>query len=351
MEVNDVYRYSALKGDDTIRLIYLQPCDDLEAAIECSLKDARLNNYRDDIGDHYIAISYVWGDVNDTRSILVDEKRLTITASLELALRHVRDTQRVLRVWADGVCIDQKDVHDRNRQVRLMGDVYSIALHTIIFLGLSSPQCDAVMRMISLGVPYEKESTNNSGRSPSGLTASQFATVVEDEIFSRPWFTRVWILQELVLSQNPWLQCGQYRIRWHVFCKYVLSSQPSLWKLKSRAILMDMNESRNKFRTVSVESSQKPEEFMGSSLLKLLQTRRGCDLTDPRDMVYAHLGLVDHEARGKFPIDYDKTVAQVYESIACFYIEFAGLETAFSLVDYIQPEDRPGFLPSWVTDW
>ncbi|KAE9368933.1 HET-domain-containing protein, partial [Stipitochalara longipes BDJ] len=353
MDVDEVYQYSELEGDDAIRLIYLQPCEDLEARIECSLKDAILTEYGEDIGDHYIAISYVWGDKNDRRSILVDGKRLDITASLDSALRHVRDRQRVLRVWADGVCIDQTDVHDRNRQVRLMGDVYSIAQHTIIFLGTSSPECDAVLQLIS----GEARSSGPGGQRSSALIqkSSQlldgYERIVEDEILSKPWFTRVWILQELVLSQNPWLQCGKYRVRWHVFCTRVLSSPFRTWKSNSRAILAGMNESRIKFRTASVESLQTPEEFLGSSLLELLRTRRGCALTDPRDMIYAHLGLVSHEAREGIPVDYDRTVAQVYESIACFYIECAGLKTALSLVDYVQPENRPDHLSSWVTDW
>ena len=208
MDVDEVYQYSKLEGTDAIRLIYLQPCEDLEGGVECSLKDASLIAYGDDIGDHYIAISYVWGDQDDTRSILVDGRPLTITASLDSALRHVRDPRRVLRVWADGVCIDQKDVHDRNRQVRLMGDVYSTAQHTVIFLGASSPECDAVFQLMSSephlsqfcgrieqhsSVPFPKSSRRLDGHERT----------VEDEILARPWFTRVWILQELVLSQNP----------------------------------------------------------------------------------------------------------------------------------------------------
>ncbi len=42
MEIDDVYQYSELTGEDAIRLIHLQPCGDLEAGIECSLKDATL---------------------------------------------------------------------------------------------------------------------------------------------------------------------------------------------------------------------------------------------------------------------------------------------------------------------
>lgn len=91
MEADHVYQYSRLTGKDAIRLIHLQPSGHLESGIVCSLKDATLAEYRDGIADHYVAISYVWGDENDRRSISVDGKPLDITASLECALRHIRD--------------------------------------------------------------------------------------------------------------------------------------------------------------------------------------------------------------------------------------------------------------------
>jgi len=106
MDAHEVYQYSELTGDDAIHLIHLEPCDDLEASVECFLKDTTLAEYRNDIGDHYIALSYVWGDQTDTRSISVDGRRLEITASLDSALRYIRDHQRVLRIWADGFCLD-----------------------------------------------------------------------------------------------------------------------------------------------------------------------------------------------------------------------------------------------------
>jgi hypothetical protein len=352
MEVDDVYQYSELTGKDAIRLIHLQPCEDLEARIECSLKDAILTEYRDDIGDHYIAISYVWGDQNDTRSISVDGKRLEITASLDSALRHIRDDRRVLRVWADGVCINQNDVHDRNRQVRLMGDIYSIAQHTIVFLGLSSPQCNVVLNLISAEAQVSSEELESLSLYDSDyLKDGAFITIVEDEILARPWFTRVWILQELVLSRDPWLQCGKSRVRWHVFCRHLLTGQVSRlpWKSDSRTVLSNMNESRIKFRTSKASCSEKSEEFLGGSLLALLRARRGCALSDPRDMVYAHLGLASKETRDKVFIDYDKTIAQVYWDIACFYTSEAGLYSMLSHVENVQPEERQ--LPSWIPDW
>jgi hypothetical protein len=310
-----------------------------------------LAEYRDDICDHYIAISYVWGDQNDTRTISVDGKRLQITASLDSALRHVRDHRRVLRVWADGVCINQKDVHERNRQVPLMGDIYSTAQHTIIFLGLSSPQCDFVFQSIATGSQPPVQSEERLGTSSQEIPTRQFETIVEDEILSRPWFTRVWILQELVFSQNPWLQCGSSRVRWHMFCNTVLRSEHCSWRPDSRTVLDDMSE---RWIQVRRDRESHPEklnkEAPGKDFFELVCARGGCSLSDPRDMIYAHLGLVDDETRNMVPIDYEKTVAQLYTSMTELYAQWIGIWNVITLFE-VEPELRDPSLPSWVVDW
>ena len=64
------------------------------------------------------------GNETDKREISIDGKKLEITASLDCALRHIRDRHsRMIRIWADGICINQSGVDDRNPQVAQMGSV------------------------------------------------------------------------------------------------------------------------------------------------------------------------------------------------------------------------------------
>jgi hypothetical protein len=80
-------------------------------------------------------LSYVWGDPISTRSIVVDGYSLSITANLDSALRHVRDNEHAIRVWADAICINQSDILERNKQVQQMGLIYSAVQHNITYLG------------------------------------------------------------------------------------------------------------------------------------------------------------------------------------------------------------------------
>ncbi|PMD32104.1 heterokaryon incompatibility, partial [Hyaloscypha variabilis F] len=138
---------------------------------------------------NYTALSYVWGDANDLTTISTDGRPLRITTSLECALRHLRDTKRALNVWADGICINQQDETEKGRQVQQMGRVYETAAHTVIFLGEGNPAANSLLSII--------------------LSHSDDDSPIDDEdrikalnyILQSPWFYRVWIFQELVLSK------------------------------------------------------------------------------------------------------------------------------------------------------
>jgi hypothetical protein len=102
------YEYQPLIEENAIRLIFLQPSQDSSTPIKCSIKHSTLSHYDHELVDHYIALSYVWGDPNDTRTIFVDAKPVKVTTNLASALCHLREQEpgRVLCLWADALCIN-----------------------------------------------------------------------------------------------------------------------------------------------------------------------------------------------------------------------------------------------------
>ncbi|KAH7313178.1 hypothetical protein BKA65DRAFT_412085, partial [Rhexocercosporidium sp. MPI-PUGE-AT-0058] len=122
--------------------------------------------------------------------ISVEGKALNIIATLDSAFRHIRDMTRVIYVWADGVCVNQKGVEDRNTQVGLM------AHHTIIFLGDLTPEIDDAVKIVSQPAGCESSACWIRG---------QFGQFIYEQVMSRLWFSRVWVLQGLVLSSDPWI--------------------------------------------------------------------------------------------------------------------------------------------------
>ncbi|KAL2063788.1 hypothetical protein VTL71DRAFT_5593 [Oculimacula yallundae] len=207
------YQYSPIKKAGTIRLMRLQPSRDIDARIQCHLVNKTLKMCAADLTDHYVALSYVWGDATERKMVSIGLETLDITASLEFALRHIRDRTRVLFVWADGVCIDQSSVEDRNLQVSQMGVVYSTAKKTIIFLGPSSLERGIIMRNISKGKSWTRATDHPSSEEiVVNSDLSTYPDMFEKHIMNAAWFTRVWVLQELILSVDPWVQFGTHRV-------------------------------------------------------------------------------------------------------------------------------------------
>jgi hypothetical protein len=67
--------------------------------------------------------------------MVVDGKVFPLTQSLSDALRAVRLIKRPRRLWADQICINQRDHAERAQQVTLMNTIYKKTNMVLIFLG------------------------------------------------------------------------------------------------------------------------------------------------------------------------------------------------------------------------
>ncbi|KAH7336567.1 heterokaryon incompatibility, partial [Rhexocercosporidium sp. MPI-PUGE-AT-0058] len=154
--------------------------------IHCRLIHIALSECHDDIFKHYTALSYVWGDASQTKAVFINSLPFEITSNLFDALHEIRPEEQSLRLWADAICIDQLNFKERSSQVGLMREIYSYAAFTVIYLGRSNIECDWAFAAV-------RDSCYQLNR--------RFLDVISTQILSRPWFSRVWTFQELVLSR------------------------------------------------------------------------------------------------------------------------------------------------------
>ncbi|KAF7888783.1 hypothetical protein EAF00_009083 [Botryotinia globosa] len=259
-------------------------------------------------------------------------------------------------MWADGICINQSDFEEKNRQVGLMSVIYEVASHTIIFLGETTSETDkmfrSLLRPISSSLTKQIKSGILSNVRASHDTDTfdleskeEIESIVHDlvrHILDMPWFRRIWILQELVLSCDPWVQVGTNRLKWKNFTSLIFESNSkhdSAWaKSPNYDVLDEMCTLRESFVSRTSESSD-PCHY----LLKILHSCRGYGVSDPRDMLYGHLAMFANHTKSKDPkiekfieIDYRKTRAE---------FEF------LSRVEDVDFEERKWDLPTWVPDW
>jgi hypothetical protein len=367
--------YRPLVEADAIRILALNPSSTYWAQLRGSLFETTVSECDSDKIDSFNALSYVWGSSTETKRIEINGKAVLITTSLDLALRDLRDTNRILRLWVDALCIDQSNTEERNQQVSLMGNIYATAQHTIIHLGPSSPEAESVLRKFTLKVPTKRQCAHDI----HNVSSEEENQLVQDHILSRPWFRRVWVLQELVLSKDPWIRCGKVEIRWE---KFYLLLQTSVQKrtqpytpltnsiTDSWGLLKGMNDIRVEALHAKFPCGTPDDELNDRTLLGILSLRRGLGATDARDFVFAHLGLAsdflssqvyDHTFAKKkklhhIPVDYEESCVKVFARVV-FYIFDQNLWWDASLLYHLlsfcedtDPDHRMPNLPSWVPD-
>lgn len=160
--------------------------------VECCLADYSLSGTQK--SHQYEALSYVWGNPNDTQSILVNGHDFQVTQSLYTALLHIRDDQLVRRLWVDAICINQNDDDEKASQIPLMRDIYGYAYRVLVWLGDVADNNDEAFETIRLA----------GEQALYGNTPLQQSTPVSEsnktaclELLRRDWFRRIWIRNHL----------------------------------------------------------------------------------------------------------------------------------------------------------
>jgi len=209
------YQYSALIEPDSIRLVVLYPSRDSESGIECDIIHTRLSATKNN-GNGYTALSYVWGDIKQSHSVSIGpDTQLLIGQNLHCALSHLRRHDRPIRLWVDAICINQFDLTERNHQVEQMRMIYSFAQETVIYLGdqdggnTGYSAWNYLEKHSLWAMNHHHDKDYNIPASFENLT--EFRGGLEDveiDVLRRAWFRRVWVLQEVVVSENVSIQCG-----------------------------------------------------------------------------------------------------------------------------------------------
>src|SRR5947207_131769 len=123
------YWYETLDSHEHIRLLVLEPGQSDEP-LRCDVFQVSIH----DKHAQYEAISYVWGSSDLPSKIITPRGVIFITTSLYHVLRRLRQPESRCILWADAICINQKDNTEKAIQVPLMRDIYENAAQTLICL-------------------------------------------------------------------------------------------------------------------------------------------------------------------------------------------------------------------------
>lgn len=182
--------------EDEIRVLEYDLAGSLESRIvSCRTKILRLADIRCDTTPPYVALSYVWGDAANTRTVVCDLTPTSVTLNLEQALSVIWKAHPSMRLWADAICINQDNIEERSNQVSLMGDIFRLANRVLVILG---PALDGGNRFWNFLESYVARSDFDAPDFEDEL--DQFMqgelnalALGLNDLVHRPWFQRAWV--------------------------------------------------------------------------------------------------------------------------------------------------------------
>lgn len=308
--------YHALDHDKSeFRLVKFE-CPQSDSSGNTLPPQCTVQNFSMDSAPQYKAVSYVWGLRTRSNKIFVHGYRSIVVSDnlYDFVLEHQSYKQSPTPgpttpwLWVDQICINQSNIQEKNHLVAQMGEIFSRALQVLVWLGDGTDGSEHALRVIS-----------RWSRLKMVLEADLYRRCV-DMIAAKPYWSRLWVIQEYALANKAILLCGS-----QTFDAGQLTDI-----LKNTSIFFprygrNIPAGREKFRdflggskSVMVNRlrnlDEPPDEFT-----RELTWVRICDLvadakcSDIRDRIFGILSLVHPHLR--IEVDYQLSAWQIREQI------------------------------------
>ncbi|KAI1085329.1 heterokaryon incompatibility protein-domain-containing protein [Whalleya microplaca] len=339
--------------DDQIRLLELLP-GTLDHELECHLKPVSWTDL-----PSYEALSYVWGVPIFNNPITCDGVVVDITKSLFTALRQLRNEHSTRLLWVDALCINQQDVQEKSVQIQRMRDIYARSSGVAVWLGEESEDSDSAIAFVNeCATKWAKEGkshgvTNEDGKANPFQHIQTFRNGPLRSLLrvvQRPWFSRVWVIQEVALAAHrATVYVGPSSASWSDFadvCDWAVESGLAMFapsRFGKPLMLRTTGEHTIEMRAEGLNPDPKTD------LLPLLLRFREFSATDARDKVYGLCGLADASKREDpfLNINYEKDKEEVYREVAITILRKSGNLDILSVPRLLEPTAMPSWVPQW----
>jgi len=271
-----------------IRLIKLRRGE--EGPMQCELRTFDLDDC-----PAYLALSYTWGPPTPLFEIVMETgKVLTIRENLYRFLQQFlaqglehdgSGGEPPQYLWIDQISINQSSTLERNHQVSLMSTIYGEAGGVIIWL---ASHADDKGKLVEAAKQFQK----------IGWDLKSYDTII-----SNNYFSRLWVVQEVLLARSIRVMAQGYTPGWLSWEK--LCRQRNISRLYSPA---DRLHQAYRFGESLLESHSLRSELR--RLDDCIQVFSANHCENPRDKVYGLMGIVYGQDR--IAIDYTKSVVDVY---------------------------------------
>jgi Heterokaryon incompatibility protein (HET) len=288
----------------------------------------------------YQALSYNWGE-DKKMDIVINGKIFQVRENLYHFLDECQRTPLIYNyVWIDQICINQETVCERNHQVQLMGRIFGSAIQVIAWLGpLSGDLAETAFRFVK-DENHHGPCSGSDPKQPRLVEDSRLLTKSMCALFGRPYWTRLWIVQEALLAKDLIFCLGHIcapSARLILFCRTQIRwfrdrsndrlDNPSRNFVVPKAVceLLFATEYRAPTGTLHATSQSlalttrqndlpdKTHALEHFSLSQLIENFSDLDCADPRDKVFGLLGLANPKER--IIIDYRMSCTELLRAL------------------------------------
>lgn len=259
----------------------------------------------------YEALSYCWGAPADTKPIYIDGRQVLVRVILWSFLNNLCARKHDLPIWLDAICINQRDLQERDSQVRIMGRIYSRAVRTIAWLGDADDDSNYALAYLKRSQAPELFSSN--ARDDIQHRALQAAA----QLMQRSYWSRLWIVQEIGLSKQVLLLCGSRDVDLHVLAS-------ALEVTGGHDNLRPLMDIRNRFipsvRAQIELETRKPLTSSSKCLLELITAFGNRHCAEPKDIVFALRSLAID--RDRVSVEYDRSMANILLNVVNSFMNY-----------------------------
>jgi hypothetical protein len=372
------YTYLPLKPGEDTRTVTLLPSADVNDDIVCDIQNVSTNGIASVPTVSYEALSYVCGPDDPSRLIRCPNgTKLSIRPNLYDALKGLRLSNERRIIWIDQISINQRDLPERENQVRNFGVIFSRAWQVIIWI--RDEYWSGIQTVFSLLDSVCTRAMEKQVNSTDPLYSGRYL----DSIFDIPpanapecvalrkflkniWFFRTWTFQEVALAKTGFLICGPHLLQLNRLVtlggllgsfKETQNAEESRFK-EGADILKRIASTRMLIHPPPPPTYQGPETKIFRSLFHMLASLRDTRCFDPRDKIWAIISTADDLDEQPLQVDYRRPWQSIYTMISNWlhrrhqnlaFLQLVEIKNRM-MKDGVDNNRDPN-LPSWVPDF
>jgi hypothetical protein len=179
-----------------------------------------------------------------------------------------------------------------------MSTIYSSAQCVRIWLGLANALTESTFHAIDMF--YD-----------SGQAVTQFGLELT-ALCARPYWSRLWIIQEFILAAEIYIHCGSVQMKWHAFA-WALSANPDAIEEIHDSTAFKLCAQRRNWRRMGRSATHVLSTE--TSLLSFVEIHRDAQCADVRDKIYGLRGLAPRCCQVAIHVDYSESAYHMFQRV------------------------------------